>query len=361
MTGGAVRWTCGLLVAAVLTAPAVVLGLPVLAVITVAASAPDTGCGDGPGARVDPTRDLPVAVAGYRGDQLRNAAAIMSAGVDLGLDRRAQTIAVMTAMAESSLRVLDHGDAVGPDSRGLFQQRDNGAWGSLADRMDPHRSATAFYLALQRVPGWQSLPPWIAAHRVQRNADPYVYQPRWPDAGQVVAALAGANTLGSSTLGGAHLLVDVTGQCVRNPGIAGASTAGWQSPVAGRISSAYGMRLHPTLGVYRLHTGTDIASPCGTPIRAAAAGVAVAAGPAAGYGQLIAIDHGGGTVTRYAHMYADGVLVEIGQPITGGQVIGRVGSNGRSTGCHLHTEVLQDQDLVDPQAFYGARGVTLGT
>jgi hypothetical protein len=103
----------------------------------------------------------------------------------------------MTAMGESSLRVLDRGDAVGPDSRGLFQQRDNGAWGSYADRMDPATSATNFFRALQGVPDWRSLPPTIAAHRTQRNADPYHYERWWDDAVEVVSALAGRPVLGT--------------------------------------------------------------------------------------------------------------------------------------------------------------------
>lgn len=135
-------------------------------------------------------------VAGYRGAQLTNAAAIVDAGQALGLDTCAQTIGVMTAMGESSLRILDRGDAVGPDSRGLFQQRANGAWGSYADRMDPTTSATNFFLALQEVPDWQALPPTIAAHRTQRNADPYHYERYWDAAVEVVTALAGRPVTG---------------------------------------------------------------------------------------------------------------------------------------------------------------------
>ena len=87
----------------------------------------------------DPGNIPAEAVAGYGKEQLQNARYIMHAAYRLGLTVRDQTIGVMTAMGESSLRVLDHGDAVGPDSRGLFQQRANGAWGSYEDRIDPHR------------------------------------------------------------------------------------------------------------------------------------------------------------------------------------------------------------------------------
>lgn len=151
----------------------------------------------GPGVRVDPAAVPDGPVAGYSGEQLVNAAAIVNAAEALGLDTCAQVVGVMTAMGESSLRVLDRGDAVGPDSRGLFQQRNNGAWGSYADRMDPATSATNFFLALQEVPDWQALPPTIAAHRTQRNADPYHYARYWGPAAEVVGALAGRPVLGS--------------------------------------------------------------------------------------------------------------------------------------------------------------------
>ncbi|PPF91331.1 hypothetical protein C5C03_00465 [Clavibacter michiganensis] len=130
-------------------------------------------------------------VAGYSGEQLQNAAAIMNVGAAMGLDSRAQIIGVMTAMGESSLRVLDNGDAVGPDSRGLFQQRGNGAWGSYEDRMNPTTSATNFFTALTKVAGWQELTPTIAAHRVQGNADPNHYARFYDSAVAVVSNVSG--------------------------------------------------------------------------------------------------------------------------------------------------------------------------
>lgn len=85
-----------------------------------------------------------VSVEGFSAEQIKNAAAIIQAGASLGMSKRDQIIGVATAIAESSLKVIDYGDAAGPDSRGLFQQRANGAWGSYADRMDPIKSATMF-------------------------------------------------------------------------------------------------------------------------------------------------------------------------------------------------------------------------
>jgi len=130
-------------------------------------------------------------VAGYCQDRLINAAWIMEAAKAQGIGKHTQAIGVMTAMGESSLRNIDHGDAVGPDSRGLFQQRDNGAWGTYAERMDPYTAASRFFSKLVAIPGWKELSPTEAAHAVQINADPDHYTPWFPAAEQVVAVLSG--------------------------------------------------------------------------------------------------------------------------------------------------------------------------
>lgn len=128
-------------------------------------------------------------VAGYCQDRLVNAAHIINAARAQGIGTHTQAIGVMTAMGESSLVNIDHGDLAGPDSRGLFQQRANGAWGSYSDRMTPYIAATHFFDKLVAIPGWQSLTPTEAAHEVQVNADPDHYAKYWPGAEQVVAAL----------------------------------------------------------------------------------------------------------------------------------------------------------------------------
>jgi CHAP domain len=142
----------------------------------------------GPTVSVAITRD--TKVDGYSQEQLKNVAAIMRAGKALNLSVKGQMISVMVSLGESGLRILDYGDGPGPDSRGLFQQRDNGAWGSYADRMDPAVSATNFIKALQEVEGWELLEPTIAGNKVQRNADPYHYQKYWPEAVKLVQALS---------------------------------------------------------------------------------------------------------------------------------------------------------------------------
>lgn len=133
----------------------------------------------------------PIGKAGWSGEQLVNAAAIITAGAGMDLSARDQTIGVMTAMGESTLEVIDRGDAAGPDSRGLFQQRANGAWGSYKDRMDPVRSAEMFFEKLADIKDRDDMKPTQVAHTVQRNADPYHYEPYWRDAKAVVEALSG--------------------------------------------------------------------------------------------------------------------------------------------------------------------------
>jgi murein DD-endopeptidase MepM/ murein hydrolase activator NlpD len=294
--------------------------------------------------------DVPAgSIAGYTGEQLANAATIVRTGQALGVDVRGQAIGVMTAMGESSLMAVDHGDAAGPDSRGLFQQRANGAWGSYVDRMDPATSATSFFRALVQVPGWQTLPPTIAAHRTQHNADPYHYARWWDTALEVMAALSGGPVAGLAPGTGS---LACTGATPLGPVV-----GGWTIPADGRLSSGFGLRGNPTGEGQQLHAGLDFAAACDTPIVAAGAGVVVRAGAASGYGNLVAVDHGGGVVTRYAHMAAEDLTVVVGQPVAAGQQIARVGSTGDSTGCHLHFEVLLDGVPSDPLPFLAQRGI----
>lgn len=120
-------------------------------------------------------------------------------------------------------------------------------------------------------------------------------------------------------------------------------------PVDGVVSSPFGLRQDPLGGGQRVHEGIDIAASSGSPIRALAAGRIVFSGWVEGYGNLVAIDHGNGMVTRYAHTEAN--LVSVGEEVVAGQNIALVGSSGRATGPHLHLEVLQDGRPIDPRSF----------
>lgn len=133
-------------------------------------------------------KGMPSSIGGYSGDQLVNAGHVIRAGKAMKLDDQTVTIGVMTAMGESALKNVGHGDAAGPDSRGLFQQRGAG-WGSEADRMNPEKAATSYFKALVKVPGYKGLEPTMAAHRAQKNADAGHYRRFWEPAVQVVSTL----------------------------------------------------------------------------------------------------------------------------------------------------------------------------
>ena len=113
-----------------------------------------------------------------------------------------------------------------------------------------------------------------------------------------------------------------------------------------RLSSGFGWRLDPIRGRRALHTGIDIPGPLGSPILAAAGGVVHFAGGARGYGNMIEVDHGGGLVTRYAHLSR--FLVASGAHVERGQTIAMMGSTGRSTGSHLHFEVRVNGQATGP-------------
>ena len=118
-------------------------------------------------------------------------------------------------------------------------------------------------------------------------------------------------------------------------------------PVEGvRLSSDYGMRIHPVLGGRRGHKGVDLAGPTGTPIHAAADGVVSRADWFSSYGLYVSLEHGGSLQTRYGHMSR--LNVAAGQRVHKGDVIGYVGSTGRSTGPHLHYEVRIAGAAVNP-------------
>ena len=123
-----------------------------------------------------------------------------------------------------------------------------------------------------------------------------------------------------------------------------------RTPVNGaRISSRFGMRRHPILGYTKMHTGVDFSAPFGTPIKAAGNGTIVKIGRVGAYGKYIRIKHANGYETAYAHMSRFAKGLKTGSRVRQNQVIGYVGSTGRSTGPHLHFEVLVNKRQVNPQ------------
>lgn len=116
------------------------------------------------------------------------------------------------------------------------------------------------------------------------------------------------------------------------------------------VSSLYGMRLHPTLGIMRMHEGVDLTAPIGTAVYATGNGTISQSQVRNGYGELIEIDHGFGYKTRYAHLSAR--FVKAGDEVIRGQIIGEVGNTGVSSGPHLHYEVRYRDNTVNPIHFF---------
>ncbi|MET3810360.1 hypothetical protein [Arthrobacter sp. UYEF3] len=155
-------------------------------------------------------------------DQAANAALISAIAVRRGLPARAASIALATSMQESKLRNIGHGDQAGPDSRGLFQQRPSQGWGTEQEVMDPVHAANAFYDALVKIPGYESLPITEAAQEVQRSAYPGAYAQHEPMARAFASALTGYTAPG----------LDCS---LRKP-----ETAGDPGQIQQRLASAFG-------------------------------------------------------------------------------------------------------------------------
>jgi len=117
-------------------------------------------------------------------------------------------------------------------------------------------------------------------------------------------------------------------------------------PITANVTSSFGMRRHPILGGVRMHTGVDMPAPGGTPIHAAGGGLVVYSGWKKGYGYCLIIDHGGNLATLYGHCSV--LLVGVGETVSRGQVVAKVGTTGLSTGYHLHFEVRINGEPVNP-------------
>ncbi|MCZ4069088.1 M23 family metallopeptidase [Microbacterium sp. NPDC006705] len=286
------------------------------------------------------TGSLPAEVNGYKRDQLTNAAAIVRAGMDLGIDQHGQILAVMTAMGESSLRNVTYGDwetsgVTNPDgsrttSIGLFQQQDS--WGTVQERMDPSRSAALFYGRLTSVDGWQTMPATLAIHAVQVNDNPQHYAPFEADAKAIVTALTTACSAG---------------------------TGEWVVPARGKMTDRFGSCEINRPGD-SCHKGTDLATgSCGSPIWAAGSGTVTFAGVQPYRGNVVWIDHGNGIESGYFHMEDGSLRVAKGDQIAAGTQIGTMGETGFSFGCHLHFEIHHSGKPINPEPFMQNAGAPL--
>lgn len=152
---------------------------------------------------------------------------------------------------------------------------------------------------------------------------------------QAARAAAAAAAAQSAGQGSSYTWVQGTGQL------------GW--PVSGEITSPYGYRVHPIWGTTIYHSGIDIGVDEGTPVHAADSGVIVWSGWMGGYGYAVVIDHGNGLSTLYGHNSE--LAVDEGQSVSKGQVVAYTGSTGNSTGPHVHFEVRENGDPVDPMGY----------
>ncbi|SDR69626.1 Peptidase family M23 [Friedmanniella luteola] len=418
-------------------------------------------------------------------EQVANARTIWQVAQRMGTGDRGAVVGIATALQESTLRNLDHGDR---DSVGLFQQR--AGWGSAAVRMNPAKSSELFYAALKKVKGWRDLPVTVAAQRVQISAFPTAYAKHEKPATGLVAlfrskAPAGspeaAAAMGSAMCGDADAAqCPPTGmameagltpdalrvlRCLRSGWSPLSSFGGigdrpsnvdrdhqegraidamipdYQSPAGRRLGQRIAdwvVTNHARLGVryviwnakiwnvqrekegwrscgaggscysgpddtaahrdhvhvsvfgnqaavdptgptgpivrpvdrYTLtarfgqcsshwancHTGLDFAASTGTPVRAIMGGTVVWTKWGGAYGNLTKIQHANGIQSWYAHQVSR--TVEVGDVVTAGQVIGRVGATGNVTGPHLHLEVRTKGTPVDPDRWLSAHGVS---
>jgi murein DD-endopeptidase MepM/ murein hydrolase activator NlpD len=356
-----------LLVALVATLALLCCGGSITAILLTSSSDQSTpnpalGCGkDGP---ADPDSKLP-RIRPYGPAQIRNAAIIIKTGANLKMPPRAWVIAVATAMQESRLTNLGNlGSRNDHDSLGLFQQRPSAGWGSPAQIMDPVYASTKFYEKLKTIAGWERMALTEAAQRVQISAYPDAYAKHEPLATQIVNLLAdgAANAVGNS----------LTMVCAAAGQIA---ASGWTIPVKAIVGSGFRTPSRPT------HQGVDLIIGRYTPIHAAASGVVSVVKcdedhsgrldcdhdgypGKGGCGWMVEIQHAGDVMTRYCHM-VQRPFVRIGQNVTAGEVIGRVGTSGNSSGPHLHFEVHLNNDrssqgAIDPVPFMEKVGAPLG-
>mgnify|MGYP001553161615 CR=1 FL=1 len=128
-----------------------------------------------------------------------------------------------------------------------------------------------------------------------------------------------------------------------------ASTVAGRPIARGWLSSPFGPRVDPIDGRMATHRGIDFAGRLGDPVLAVAAGIVTFSGRRPGFGRLVEITHGNGYVTRYAH--CDELKVELGEMVRKGDAVATIGNSGRSTGPHVHFEVLRNGRQVDPTRF----------
>lgn len=293
--------------------------------------------------------------------QARNAVAIAQVARELRVPRYGLQIAIATAIQESTLNSLPGGDR---DSAGLFQQRPSAGWGSHAQITNPTLAAQAFFGRAQHtnntglldIAGWSKMPLTQAAQAVQRSGFPLAYA-KWEKVASDITAVLGGDlpAVGdqAAALGGC-----ATQDALDTSGTAAGVTGDVTYPVPAAYIGADRHNWHNQGSRWgSWHTGTDFSAPCGTPVYAAHGGTVEVDTTQSWSGPwLVKVSTGPKHLTTwYAHMQR--LTVARGQAVKPGQQIGVVGSEGNSSGCHLHFEVhkkngsIYGPDNVDPSTW----------
>lgn len=280
-----------------------------------------------------------VDLAGEVGDQVLSAAA--------------GTVTYAGPLAGRGVVVVDHG-TVRTTYEPVTATVAAGAWVAAGDpigTLDPGHCAhqPCLHWGLKR--GDQYLDPLLLApdgssggrYRLVSGSEIPAAEKRAEDRRQLLHSLP--STVGVTPIGA--LPID-PGRPER------AGSHGFSFPVTAPITSPYGMRFHPILHVWKLHDGTDLGAACGTPILAPYPGVVVERYFNEGYGNRLMLDHGivDGHHVVSGFNHAVSYVVEVGDHITEGQLLGYVGQTGYATGCHLHLMVWIDGQVTDPMDWY---------
>lgn len=177
---------------------------------------------------------------------------------------------------------------------------------------------------------------------------------RWIAGGPVTAPPAEVPAIGGPVAGGPVATTASLAQMIAQlPGDTSGSRPSFSPLARSNVTSRFGFRNHPILGGRRMHSGIDLSAPMGTPVYATALGVVTGAGWRGSYGILVQLHHAESYETRYGHLSR--LAVQAGQIVEPGQLIGYVGSTGRSTGPHLHYEVRRGGRAIDPLPYMRAR------
>lgn len=292
-----------------------------------------------------PPQAVDTPVAQLDAEQTQNAGILIGAAKALFPDEtaahRAVLVAIATALQESGLRNIDHGDR---DSLGLFQQRPSMDWGTPEQIMDPAYSAGRFYKALAQVPGWQLLPVTIAAQKVQISRFPDAYA-KWESIATVAVDALWAQTapvsipaeVGWTGMAGSSAeTAQTTGGCIASGELVLPLPNGYT------LTDSYGWR-NLGMGTNPFHRGVDLAADCGTPVYAMMSGRVLSTDSL-----TILIETPGVGQIGYLHTAPADHRVRPGDEVAAGQQISAVGTQPPSTGCHLDVRV-NPKGATDPR------------